>query len=225
MREWDLDTNANLLHCPINNFELLKCSLEIVYAKLYTLDYNVGQFSRNINKSDFNYKERCFLYSAMPECFRWIKVKDVRIPWECTCRPPITGSLCNWLHAMPPTSCSQPVTDRASLLKQSHFWKTRDSSDRLFWLEYSGWFCWNFLRLHSSPQCSYNRLFFSPSIGSDLHFVLPAFSSPLLIFYHIDTSLNKILAYLILSWHLPFRKPGLPNHNILWRNITHEFLD
>lgn len=66
-----MDLETSLLHCLINIIRLLTCSLEIVYVKVYTLFYNVKQFSRIINKPDFNYKEKdVSLQSALSGCFR-----------------------------------------------------------------------------------------------------------------------------------------------------------
>lgn len=66
-----METNASLLHCPINVIGLLKCSLEMLYAKVYTLFCNVKQFSSIIGESDFKCEEKgVSLHRAIPGCFR-----------------------------------------------------------------------------------------------------------------------------------------------------------
>lgn len=183
-----------LLHCLINIIGLLKCSLEVVYVKVYTLFYNVKHFSRIINKPDFNYKENdVSLHGALSGCFRWIKVKI----WEyhenaLADLPSQEASM--MVHAMPPTSSSQPVIWQGKFAKNSFIpGRPRTLLTADLGLRTLGGFAKTSLDCTAVQDALPNLLFLSPSFGVWLASCLPAFSSPLPIFSHRDTPLNKTL--------------------------------
>lgn len=105
---------------------------------------------------------------------------------------------CICTEDLPPIGCSLPGTTCGRMLKQIHSRETWGSrtSQRFFW---------NFLELHDSLVC------FHPicSFWASLRIRIASWCSPSLlwlpIFFHSGISANKVLAHLILAWHLLLR--------------------